>query len=890
MDIKQAISGIAIVGALGGGVVYQGTLPVEPIDKVMVNEVVSQRTANKIVFKTANKNQFQARVYSTPVNYKATDGSWKTIDTTLQEKAFLNKLSGYEYEIASGIYNADIKSEKEYNYRFRRGNASVAYEALFDTAKAVTIKVQPTTTGIKETVILADNTAPSSLSWKLTVEGFVRSNSSGGWTICDQQANDQFMIEPLTALDANGKVVPITSTLINGTLTAVLDCKDAVFPVEVDPTTTVTILAANSGTTDSNNATYLTGRNATTVGNFYSTPFNVGQGKAAAYDIYRTFSAFIIPEMTACSACTLHVDGAGDYSTTDFNVNIFGAHSYRSTVTATDVNKFNGWQSSGAYNGTLLNDLWNTSSYSSAWNNIIFNAAGRDSLVAAKTDTLWIAMLSDRDVAATEPSGNEFIELTSSTAYLSITYSYSPIKSPTGFRLIPIAGAKDSMAISWDNNWSSSIDSLRLMTYPGNVKVATLTKTASSARIGGLSPFTKYVWYVRADSNIYNSDSLPDSCYTLQTFKTENISLNSPQSVGVFEQPNYNNQRGQTNPDSVAQGQYWIGQYVKSSTYTIVDLPINFILPKAVKILSDTLYLYGTTDNSKTDFSIQMRSGKWHGTPDKTAYYNFWGWETGVTPYTGVDLITAFSTAGFSTVNPNKLVFTKAGLDTALVAQGDTMQVSLVSSKRISATAPTDSEFVEYAPLTSYLKHTYAPPDTIPAGFTLSAISADSVLASWTDRSYSERGFVVWDVDTGAKVAGTDTTANDVTSLRIGGLSPNAKYRYQVKAVGGGVASTLTAYDSTYTKANTPGKPTTTYPAATLMKFVLNMNSNPAWTEVAVQDSITGKYVYAITGPDSFGTLPFWGTYAIFGGSAGDTVAVGVGKKYNLRAKAKSGE
>jgi hypothetical protein len=74
------------------------------------------------------------------------------------------------------------------------------------------------------------------------------------------------------------------------------------------------------------------------------------------------------------------------------------------------------------------------------------------------------------------------------------------------------------------------------------------------------------------------------------------------------------------------------------------------------------------------------------------------------------------------------------------------------------------------------------------------------------------------------------------------------------------------------------------------MKFILAPNSNPAYTEFAVQDSISGKYVYAITGPDSFGTLPFWGTYALFGGSAGDTVAVATGKKYNLRSKARSGE
>jgi len=86
---------------------------------------------------------------------------------------------------------------------------------------------------------------------------------------------------------------------------------------------------------------------------------------------------------------------------------------------------------------------------------------------------------------------------------------------------------------------------------------------------------------------------------------------------------------------------------------------------------------------------------------------------------------------------------------------------------------------------------------------------------------------------------------------------------------------------------------TVTFPTDTLALLKLNVNGNPSYTEFAIQDSITGKYVdgrfnrfFSTTAAESI----LWRTYAAWGGASGDTVAVGVGKKYVFRAKARSGE
>jgi len=222
-------------------------------------------------------------------------------------------------------------------------------------------------------------------------------------------------------------------------------------------------------------------------------------------------------------------------------------------------------------------------------------------------------------------------------------------------------------------------------------------------------------------------------------------------------------------------------------------------------------------------------------------------------------------------------------------AKSDTLRFTLLSSLDQAATSPTNYGEVQLDSLS--LKIRFAKYDYTPSSVVATDSTSTSILVTWLDRSDTETGFALVNAYTGARIGGNDSTAAGIEFKYMTGLTPNTKYNIAIKVLGGKIAGDVSAAsDSCYTDAAAPGLPTVTFPADSLMKFVVNVNGNPSYTEFAIQDSITGKYVYAITGPDTFGTAAWWGTFTEYGGSAGDTVAVGVGKKYTLRAKSKSGE
>lgn len=215
-------------------------------------------------------------------------------------------------------------------------------------------------------------------------------------------------------------------TVIGTILVILIFC---VVLVVADQTTVQSII---DGSVGNSNAVYPTSRDADS-GNDLQELFylNIGQQHDGIYFyVKRTFISFPIPELISVLTCTLNVDGAIDKSiAADFDVYIHGAHDYAPTLTLADFSKFNGRQTAQAHNGTVLNDTWNTSSYSAAWNAIAFNAAGRDSIVASSGDTLRIALISAKDFTGTAPgeSTEEYIRFSGSgysgvEPYISITY------------------------------------------------------------------------------------------------------------------------------------------------------------------------------------------------------------------------------------------------------------------------------------------------------------------------------------------------------------------------------------------------------------------------------------------------------------------------------------
>lgn len=775
-------------------------LPVEEIVKRKVGEEIkSLRTTNSETFKAKSiiverpegareVPQFNVHSYAKQKYWVDADAdTLRPLDLSIHKVtgiAELNPLKDFDCYVDAGPYTVTWKESTPYDYTMYIGDDSIEYK-MKSSMDSTIIDTSFMPDGVKQTTTLNNSYAELSREWKIKTDGELVLEDNGDVTI-QFDGRVPFRILKPTGYDANGVEVESNFT-INGDILTVntIVLPSHVYPITVDPSTVVNTLGGTySGYTQQTNATYVTARGETTADAVYTnTVLKVGQIDSAGialYPIRRSFIAFPIGYMLSCSACTLYAHGNTDYSTDDFNVCLFSARSYKSILTTADCDQFDGWQAGGtAYNGHTLNAVWNSSSFTTGatWNKIIFNSVGRDSVIAAKSDTLWIAVISAEDSAASVPTNPEQIDfdLSTSAPYLSYTYTLPTINLPTNFLMLPIISHPESLALSWTNNWSASIDSLVLYRWPDSLRVSTLVKTASSTRIGGLDPFTRYRWYIRADSAGVYGYSNADSCWTAQTLKTENFYLKNYGTIAVGT-PNatYAVVRGEADDGDLAilGATEYIGQTKSGGLFRIFRHYQSIPMPAMRNAIAESLFLKVDTDSSAADFNITGRSGLWSaGAKNVKKYYTFDGWQSGTTAYTGNDLFTPFTTAGIHTgATLDTLIFTKAGRDTTIHqrAISDSLKFVFLSSKDISSTEPGYGEWLGIDPANSYIRITYAPPDTVPGTPLIYSISTDSLRVSWTDRSYSETGYMIVNSDgsylnttelEGSGVATADTVA-----------------------------------------------------------------------------------------------------------------------------------
>lgn len=174
---------------------------------------------------------------------------------------------------------------------------------------------------------------------------------------------------------------------------------------------------------------YTTARDDATNVDLTTEQFQVGQTNAGNYYLYRSFASFVLPEMTAITSVSLFLDGVTNSSGADFEIYIFTS-TYTNPLETGDWGLFDGHQATGAYNGTILNDVWlsDDATYSANWNEIVFNAAGRAAVLAAQNTTFKIAVISKEDYSNDQPGEDEFIVFSSSFSegaepYLKINYT-----------------------------------------------------------------------------------------------------------------------------------------------------------------------------------------------------------------------------------------------------------------------------------------------------------------------------------------------------------------------------------------------------------------------------------------------------------------------------------
>lgn len=331
-----------------------------------------------------------------------------------------------------------------------------------------------------------------------------------------------------------------------------------------------------------------------------------------------------------------------------------------------------------------------------------------------------------------------------------------------------------------------------------------------------------------------------------------------------------------------------IGQWVSGTDYVVERVQSQFHIPATAATDSLTYAEYWFklyADSSATNFDIYGIVSTKTGAANNDWFNDFAGWGASGA-YTPVYLTELFNTVNLYN-GWGKLAFTQAGIDSIKAHASSDINIAVLSSRDIASTAPTNTEYItiDNGADRPYLKLYYTP--RVPQNVSVTAIDADSLLVSWTDVTGDETGFRIVNA---ADSSAVDSVSAGVTSKRIGGLDPNSLHTWKIQVMGGVLDGQCSESDESYTKANIPGAVTITFPADSLLKFVFNVNSNPAHTEFAIQDSITGKYVQKITGLDTLGATEMWGTSAFWGGANGDTVKIYPGKKYTIRVKARSGE
>ncbi|MFA5186604.1 MAG: hypothetical protein WC551_09030 [Patescibacteria group bacterium] len=407
MDVR---TGIAAIVAAHKVIPLNNT----PTDVAEPLEIISERTATAKIFDIGNGER-QAHIYPCPVHYKTPEGTFVSIDPAVKRKPLLDPLPGFQYEVKSGLYHAHFDKDRPWNYRFCLGDAWVEYEALFEESESLTIKVETSRVGVKETVTLKDKSALVKLQWRVT------------WS-----SGESVIITPaIAAVDASGKRVPASTSESDGVLTCELDISGATFPITVDPSS---VVATNDGFVNSADATFDTARNAAAGDYADASSLSIGLTKPSTYSVYRTFCSFAIPDMSAVSAASFFAYGLSDASTTDFEIYIHTS-TYSDPLVKEDFDLFDGHQATGAYNGTVLNNTWDSSSYSATWNEIVFNAAGKSAVLAKKADTLKLVLISKEDFADSAPTGSEGVMFCPSTEsgkepYLSITFTPPQLPAP----------------------------------------------------------------------------------------------------------------------------------------------------------------------------------------------------------------------------------------------------------------------------------------------------------------------------------------------------------------------------------------------------------------------------------------------------------------------------
>jgi len=273
----------------------------------------------------------------------------------------------------------------------------------------VTRVIHSSWNGIKTDWILENENAPTRFQQQIDLVGLTE---VGGW-LYGADGEQVARLTPTIAIDAEGNELPVSTSYENGILEFSADVTGAVFPVVIDPD-----YAGDTadGYAYGYSTTYATARSTTYSYGSSANTVQVGQYKSGPYySVLRSFLKFDtsgIPDTDTVTQVNLKLVCIYDYSTTDFDVQIVKQNWSAINETSYD-NCLSGTADSSIWrntNGISVNTQYASGNLATDWVN--------------KTGYTYYSLRSNRDVSATSPSGNEYIQLASANH---ATTSYRPV-------------------------------------------------------------------------------------------------------------------------------------------------------------------------------------------------------------------------------------------------------------------------------------------------------------------------------------------------------------------------------------------------------------------------------------------------------------------------------
>jgi len=309
------------------------------------DELVSLRTATTRTYATDTPGEFETKAFTEPVNYRDAAGAWHDIDTTLTKggdgawhstagpvkvtvAGAANAASLTNVELGGGLgigwgltngtaENIAARSASPDAASGSNGSntaakpvapAGVAPKVTKSTADfsgalpSTAVQVSATPTGVKEDIVLADATAPSTYRFALNLRGLTaKLAEDGSVALTDKNGQERASIPAGWMADAKGatsdkvsySLEPNTGAAASGKQTLVVTADPTwladparAYPVTIDPS-----LTANAASDD----TYVAS-NATTTDFSGASVLKVGQS-AASGPVFRSFLHFDVSSL-----------------------------------------------------------------------------------------------------------------------------------------------------------------------------------------------------------------------------------------------------------------------------------------------------------------------------------------------------------------------------------------------------------------------------------------------------------------------------------------------------------------------------------------------------------------------------------------------------------------